>query len=182
MLKNLIKKMQLIQDWFKLNESMKLRQLSNSTIEEAALNSDKVLGEISLIAYSLHKLLSKPHIVKSKNWNKVKLNILNSLNKSINFLKKKNFDQFEKELDRIALNVSSIDSRLSNYIQNIYEKARIKQASRAYGFGLSLSQAQKLTNANKKDLLNYIGITRIHEKVKAKKGINERLKALKEVF
>jgi ElaB/YqjD/DUF883 family membrane-anchored ribosome-binding protein len=167
---------------FEENDLIKLRKLSNKLIEDAALNSDKILAQLSLISYSLQKLLSKPHIIKSGKWKKVKKAIDSSLKKALNELKKRNLKQFRKELNSISKKVFEVDSSLGNYIANIYEKARIKQASRAYAFGLSLMQAISLTNANEKDLMAYIGGTKIHDKERDIKGIKERKKFLEGLF
>jgi hypothetical protein len=71
---------------------------------------------------------------------------------------------------------------MGNYVSNLYEKARIKMASSAYGLGLSLSQAAMLTGADKKQLLNYIGITKMHDEIKETKGIASRIKSLKKAL
>ncbi|MFH1664260.1 MAG: hypothetical protein ABH986_05675 [archaeon] len=182
MISNLIQSTEKIRSAFERNDLVKLRQLSNSLIEEAALKSDKVLAQLSLISYSLQKILSKPHIIEAGKWGKIKSTIIFSLNKASLYLKKKNFDEFRKELDNLSAKVFEVDSSMGNYIANVYEKARVKQASRAYALGLSLRQAVSLTDANEKDLLSYIGGTKIHDREKNIKSLKERKKLLDGIF
>jgi len=182
MISDLVESTNKIRTAFERNDLVKLRQLSNNLIEEAALKSDKVLAQLSLISYSLQKILSKPHIVEAGKWNKIKLTIISCLQKASMHLKKRNFNEFEKELDNISDKVFEVDSSLGNYVANVYEKARIKQASRAYAFGLSLRQSVSLTDANEKDLLSYIGGTKIHDREKEFKGLKERKKLLDGIF
>lgn len=182
MISDLVNATQNILDAFDSNNQVKLRQLSNDLIEEAALKSDSVLAQLSLIAYSLHKMLSKPHIIAAGKWIKIKSTIIFSLNKASEHLKNKNFSEFKKELDNISKKVFQVDSSMGNYTANLYEKAKIKQASRAYAFGLSLMQAVNLTGADEKELLFYIGGTKIHDKEKSIKGIKERKKLLEGIF
>lgn len=167
---------------FQKNNLFKLRQLSNDLIEEAALSSDKLKAQLSLIAYSLQKLISKPHIVEAQKWSKIKSSVDSSLRKALILLKKKDLAGFEKELDNISVKVLEVDSSLGYYVANVYEKAKLKQASRAYAFGLSLRQSASLTETNEKDLLNYIGATKIHDREKNVKGIAERKKLLEGIF
>ncbi len=182
MISDLINATEKIRKAFLKNDSFKLRQLSNDLIEEAALKSDKILAQLSLISYSLQKLLSKPHIIETEKWNKIKTRIDFSLGNATGSLRKKNFNEFKKELNNISKRVFEVDSSMGNFVANLYEKARVKQASRAYALGLSLRQSSSLTDANEKDLLEYVGITKIHDREKTIKGINERKKMLEGIF
>ncbi|MEW6295111.1 MAG: hypothetical protein AB1467_02325 [Candidatus Diapherotrites archaeon] len=182
MLKDLISRMKSIKDSFCKKELVRLRNESNELIELAALHSDKVLAEMSLIAYSLQKILSKPHIIDSVKWENVKSKIIGSLDESIERLKRKDFDSFKKELNELSRKVSAVDKEYGNFIQNVFEKAKVKQASRAYALGLSLSQSADLTGASKKELLSYIGATKIHDAEEKQLGIKERKELLGGLF
>ena len=46
---------------------IELKDISNDAIQLAALKSSHLLSEVSLIAYSLHKLLTKVHMLKAEN-------------------------------------------------------------------------------------------------------------------
>ncbi len=182
MLEELALKMRAIRDAFEQGNIVELRVQSSKAINEASFNSDKLLAEISLIAYSLHKMSVKTHITKHKRWGKVKDAILRSLDSAIEALEQKNAERFEEELAELSAHVIETDKELGNYVANIYETARVKMASSAYALGLSLSQAAALTGADKKQLLNYIGITKMHDEVGEAKGIAARLKQLKKVL
>ncbi len=86
------------------------------------------------------------------------------------------------ELQKAVEDISKIDSEMSNYAIAVFDKAKTKLASTAYSFGLSLEQAAALTGAGRKELLNYIGATRMHDEAGVSLGISERLKKLKEVL
>jgi len=182
MLKDLISRMKSIKEAFSKKELVKLRNESNGLIELAALHSDKVLAEMSLIAYSLHKILSKPHIIDSLKWKSVKAKIIDSLDESIECLKRKDFDSFKTELSELSKKVSAVDKEYGNFIQNVFEKAKVKQASRAYALGMSLSQSADLTGASKRELLSYIGATKIHDAEEKRLGIKERKQFLGGLF
>ncbi len=178
MQRELIAAIEKLERAFKENDLLTLKRTSNESIEKAALKSDRLLAEVSLIAYSLSKLSSKEHIVKNAKWPAAKKTILVSLSRAISSLKESRLQEFERNLRKISENVTRTDEKLGHYVLNIYNKAKLKQASRAYAFGLSLSSAADLTGADKKHLLEYIGATKIHEEERSPMKIRERLKHL----
>src|SRR3989344_5465475 len=161
---------------------VELKDISNDAIQLAALKSSHLLSEVSLIAYSLHKLLTKVHIAESGKWDALRNEIEKDLGNALAMIGKNDFKAFEKALHGVIGGIANVDSELGNYVQGTYDKARIKQASRAYSMGISLSRAAELTGADKKELLQYIGATKMHDEEAIKFGIGERLKNLKDAL
>ena len=161
---------------------VELRNESNELIEEAARLNDKVLAEFSLICYALHKLLTKVHITRSTNWQNVKTRMLDAMDKCGMVVDAEEEGLFEKALLQIVKSIQAVDARAGNYVQDLYDKARVKQASRAYGMGLSLGAAAELTGADPKDLQNYIGTTTMHDETKEKYGIANRVRFIKDAL
>ncbi|MAG22375.1 MAG: hypothetical protein CL943_03690 [Candidatus Diapherotrites archaeon] len=178
----LLKHIKEVRDAFVKSDVVGMRILSNSLIEEAAIENDKRLAEIALIGYSLHKLSTKEHIVSHSRWVKVKRKVISSLEKAIGFIESGNKAGFEKTVRGIDEELRSIDFELGYFVQGLLEKARVKYAANAYSLGLSLSQATELTGADKKSVLEYVGATKIVDKEKAPKGIGARLKKLRKVL
>jgi len=164
---------------FSASDARKMRSLGNRLIGDAAFENSKALAEVALVAYSLHKLATKEHVSGHDKWPLLKRRVLASLKNAVRQLEKGDEQGFEKTMKGIVKDISSMDAKIGNFAQNIFEKARVKYASNAYSFGLSLSQAAELTGANKKHLLEYVGATRILDREKPIMGIGERLKKLK---
>jgi len=159
---------------FENDNEMELRDLSNRAIETAVLSENKALVDLSLVSYSLAKLMSKPHLFKSEQWLKFKEHILEELRKK---------EDFGIILNYIIADVSSFDVNLGNYTRDVVENARIKQASRAYALGVSLRRASELTNVNLSALLDYVGSTKIHDRPFTKsKNVLERYNNAKKVL
>ena len=156
-----------------------LRGIANQAIEEAAISNDKDLAKLALLAYCTHKMASKEHIVRHDRWKEIKHDILFDLKKAEKSLKAGNEEESRKSLGAAIDSVKETDEKMGNYIQNLLEKAKVKYASDAYSFGLALGQAAELTGANKKDLLRYIGVTRIADRETVTMGIAKRLSMLK---
>ena len=143
------------------NNSLMLKDLSNHLIEQAVTTKDKRVVSLSLIAYGLSKLASKPHLVETKRWGQFKAHILKHLQEEIKKLETK--EHLAELLESIIKDVTDFDKDAGHYMFDIIQKARIKQASRVYAIGASLSKAAEVTDANERELLQYIGTTKIHD-------------------
>ncbi|MFH1391464.1 MAG: hypothetical protein ABIH20_04095 [Candidatus Diapherotrites archaeon] len=159
-----------------------LKNIANDAIKEATLNSDTKLAETAVLAYTFYKFYSKEHIIKNDSWPKVREIIVDSLEKSIQAAMNNKDENFNKNIQSVVKEIKVIDDRLSHYARNIYEKAKIKQASTAYALGMSIGQSAILTGADPKQLQMYIGATKIHDEQKNSKSLNERLNSLKELL
>jgi len=172
---------------FDLNEVMllfrdkrvfELRGIGNRLIREAAMESNYGKAELGVIAYALHKIETKQHFVRSPKWGEMKRTIINALESCFISAKKEDYAVFMASLKKVVRGIDHIDSQLGNYAQTIYEKAKVKQASLAYSYGLSIAQAADLTGADKKELQSYIGFTTMHDEEPEVKDIVARVKDL----
>ena len=164
---------------FEKQDIFGLKEIANQAIENASLANDKRLANLALVAYCLHKMCSKQHIVRDGRWPEIKHDILFDLKKVAKSLEAIDLEGFDHWLGGVIGSVKQADEEIGNYVQNLFEKARIKYASAAYSMGLSLGQAAALTGADQKDLLHYIGVTRIADRETVTHGIGKRLRSFK---
>lgn len=159
---------------FRSRDTMALKELSNQAIERAILTESRALVNVSLVSYSLSKLLSKPHLFREEQWKDFEGHILDELSRKV---------APEKVLGDIIKDIADYDRSTGNYLTDLIDKARVKQASRAYALGLSLGRAAELTGADKTNLLDYVGMTRIHERPFTKsRSVEQRFKNIKKLF
>lgn len=164
---------------FKERRVFELRGLSSRLIREAAIDNDFGKAELGVIAYALHKLESKEHFVDSNEWTKVKEEISKNIKSAIFSAKNNNSVDCVNCLKKVITGIRDIDNALGNFATNVYDKAKVKQASLAYSYGLSISQAAALTGADKKDLQGYIGFTTMHDEELEMLSIKNRVDALR---
>ena len=167
---------------FQNGNAMQLKEISNEATREAVIGNDVVFAKIAVITYALSKLVSKQHIVGSNSWGRAKKAILDSIDRLVVLLRKNMRNELVDALDSFEGEVRKVDESLGNYIRNIIEKAEVKVSSSAYAQGLSLSVAAELTGADKTDLQNYIGITKIHDERETKLFMRERMKKIRRIF
>lgn len=182
MLENLQHEMEEIQHAFKNKNAGDLRRIANQTIWKTSIHNDSVEAEIAVIAYALHKLLTKEHIQNNAKWKTIQGIINEKLAESVQSLKHKNIAQFRHQLEQLSKRIQTADKNFGNFVQNLIEKSRVKQASSLYAFGLSLGQATALTNADKKTLFNYIGYTKMHDEQPSHKTISDRIQYLEAIM
>ena len=159
-----------------------LKRIGNDAISDAVLENSKPMAQVSVISYSLYKMLSKRHFVESPRWKKVSDGIVHSLQNALESVLRGQEWRLTASLEDAISKIDEIDLELSNYARGIHEKAKVKQASTAYAMGMSLNQAAELTSADRNDLQRYIGVTRIHDEQPITHGIAERLNSFKEVL
>ncbi len=167
---------------FRQNRVLELRGLSNRLIKEASMENDLAKAELGVIAYALHKMETKQHFINNPKWNKLKSIISSDLESASFFAENNQNKQFVSKIKKVVSKIVSVDSDLGNYAQNIYEKAKVKQASLAYSYGLSVSQSAELTGADKKELQSYIGFTKMIDEETEAKTLSTRVKELHELF
>lgn len=166
---------------FKQNRTLELRGLSNRLIKEASIETDYAKAELGVIAYALHKIESKNHFTQNQNWGKVKSKILTNLESAIYFANNHEQKQFLSKLKNIIQSIRNVDSKIGNFAQNMYDKAKVKQASLAFSYGLSISQAAELIGADKKEVQSYIGFTKMIDEEQEVKTISSRVNELKKL-
>jgi len=161
---------------------MDLRGLSSRLIREASIQNDYAKAELGVITYALHKIETKPHFIKSPQWGKIKQSILMHSQQGAQAASHNNADALMNALKNAIQDIRSIDDQLGNFAQNIYDKAKVKQASLAYSYGLSIAQSAALTGADQKELQSYIGFTTMHDEETEVKSIGERVREIKELL
>ncbi|MBI4044238.1 MAG: hypothetical protein HY392_00850 [Candidatus Diapherotrites archaeon] len=174
--------MEEISESFNREDSFALKEASNRALGMAVAGFDKTYAKIAIAAYVLSKITSKEHILKNPLWSDVKNTILAALEEAAQILRKNKAREFQEKLGEIEEDTREIDKKFGNYLKNTWDKAKIKIASSAYAQGLSLSQASELAQANKADLQNYIGFTKIHDEGKTSSSMKHRMKMLRELL
>jgi len=168
-----------ILEQFRANDLEILHRIDEKTLEEAIIEYRKDIAELAIIAYSFRKLLSKKHIFNSPNWKGFREKTINDLQLAIELSKKENKDEYNKKIKEIENSIEKTDQLLGHFIHDIVFNARTKLASSAYAYGLSLSQASNLLSANKDQVMELIGQTKISDEDIKSKTMFERIDFLK---
>ncbi|MBI2451510.1 hypothetical protein HYV50_00355 [Candidatus Pacearchaeota archaeon] len=141
-----------------LNKDMlKLKELSDHTVHSSCSYQDSGSITISVIFYTLSKLIERQDYKKIKGWNNLveKLNSLIDL--AIKSLKNNNFKKYEKNILKAGKTLTDYSINLKPYIEDVIKKASINKGSKIYEHGISLEQTAKLFGITQWELSDYIG-------------------------
>lgn len=168
-----------ILEQFRANDLDRLHRIDEKALEESIISYRKDIAELTIIAYSFRKLLSKKHIFNSPNWKGFREKTISNLEEAIKLSKEENKDNYNLKIKEIQNSIEKTDQLLGHFIHDIVFNARTKLASSAYAYGLSLSQASNLLSANKDLVMELVGQTKIPDEDIKTKTMTERVNFLK---
>lgn len=151
---------------FLKRKSFELRRLSIDLLEEAVAQHDKPTAKLALISYVLSKLSSKVHMRGHKDYASFERGVTKLMEM--------------KNLDKLLGYLEKTDRRYGHSKTDLVDKARAKFASKAYGFGISLSSAAMLFDTGKGKILKFAGYE--SEAPKDGKKLRERWKAIRRIM
>ena len=101
-----------MQRLFIARRHQQLKSLGNDLINEAAIKGDKTLAKLSVVSYSLYKMLSKEHFVTSSQWPRIVKTIGRLLERCASSLKANDIITFNRHLDGVVKEIEYFDKAL----------------------------------------------------------------------
>jgi len=177
----ILSKLKIINKAFEEDDSMLLRSESNELIKTAVQEHDKELAKTALIAYCLHKILSKSHFAAHEDWPKHKKNLLMTI-KEIRLKSEKDSSYLVKGIDELGKEIQEFDTKFGSYLENLIEKSKIKYAAEAFYLGMSLNKAAEFMDTNFKSLQIYLSKTKQFEETFKEASISKRIEKLEKAL
>ena len=134
----------------------KLKKLSNKGIENVALYKDLDLISITVMIYSLHKIITD---VSANDYQY----LLRDIEKAKNSLANKNFTLYNKSIRLIYKIIHKCDAKVKDHLSNVLHAARVKKSAVLLSKGLSIGQAAGLMGLSNWDLQKYAGKSTAYE-------------------
>lgn len=152
-----------------------LRELSNHTIHNASIFQDGDSVGIAILIYSLSKVIERR---EGKMNYKVLLKLIDEAKRD---LESNRIDGYRKVIKKFFKFISTIDSKLKLYIEEVINQAEIKKGSKLYAHGISLGRAAEVLGISQWELMFYIGKTKLTD-VRGGVGVKERLNYARGLF
>ena len=150
-----------IQPLLKKEDIAKIKSLSNHTIHNASLFQDTDSVSISVIIFSLSKILNRPRLENNPAITKFKETITAEFFVAKSSLEKNNEKEYKDTIKRIFQHISRFEKKFGMYITQVLEHAKIKRGGRIYEHGFSVGKAAQLLGIYKWELMSYLGETKI---------------------
>ncbi len=129
-----------------------LKTLSNHAIEDVAVSKDLDVISITVLIYSLYK------IVETLN-DKEYQNLLQQLQNAKKSLEQNNYGKYNASIRTIFQLIKKSSTQTQEHLQDVMQAARIKKGTVLLQHGLSMGQAAGLMGLSNWDLQQYAGKT-----------------------
>ena len=96
-------------------------------------------------------------------------------------LEQNRIDSYRKVIKKLFKFISTIDTKLKLYIEEVINQAEIKKGSKLYAHGISLGRAAEILGISQWELMFYIGKTKLTD-VKGGVKVKERLNYARSLF
>ncbi len=140
-----------------------IKNLSDQTVNTASLTQDPDNIAVAVVVYSLSKILERPKYRELPGWKNFHKVAIDSLNQSVEDIKKNNLEKFRKDFEKIRIAIGKLSGKLKEYIQELFRKAQINKASKIYEHGISMEQTANLLGITMFELADYAGQTDVGE-------------------
>ncbi len=166
----------------KLEDSAKLKNLSDQTVHDASIYQHTDYIIIAVLIYSLSKLVERKQHSGIKQWDNLAKKVNASLSLAIIALQQDRQDKFLSYLESAKKSLENI-SNLKPIIEEVIRKASVNKASKIYEHGISLGNTAKLLGITQWELSEYIGQKENpHAKYSSTINIKSRAKMAMEFF
>ena len=152
-----------------------LRELSNHTIHNASIFQDEDSVSAAILIYSLSKVIERRE--GKMNYR----DLLKLINGASGSLKQNRVDEYRRGIKKLFHFISTIDTKLNLYIEQVINQAEIKKGSKLYAHGISLGRAAEILGISQWELMFYIGKTNIPD-VKGGVRLKDRLSYARSLF
>jgi len=159
-----------------------MRKINDRCVEETAIKFGQHTYLFALISYVLSKIISKPRYFSQKESKETLAKILALLKQCEGYAKTADYSDLHKAQNKVLVAIEKLDDEDRRFVKGILMKGKLKIASVLYAQGISLGNAAEITGTEKRELLLYAGQTMMFDRLKEKKGIEERMKDLREIF
>jgi hypothetical protein len=133
-------------------DTEELKDLSNHAIEDVALYKDLDIISITVLVYSLYKIIQQVNPVDYQR-------IVQELKVSKQALEKSNLKGYNQSIRRLYHLINKSSTKTKEHLQDVMQAARIKKGTALLEKGLSIGQAAGLMGLSNWDLQQYAAKT-----------------------
>jgi hypothetical protein len=158
-----------------LGDGEELKQLSDHSIEDVAIHKDLDLISVTVLIYSIYKVLS---CMKEED----KKDLIVELENAKNNLNQRNLGRYNRNMKSLFTIVRGCNAKVKVHLQDVMQAARIKKGAVLLRKGLSIGQAAGLMGLSNWDLQEYASKTVAAEPFNVSAPAKKRLQFALKLF
>lgn len=155
-------------------DALKVKELSNHVIHNATLFQDEDSISVTVLVYALSKLMESGTIREYGEFRK-------PIETAYKFLNRNDVERFRRRLRKIFVLISSKDSKLRLYVEDVLNHAQIRRGCKICEHGVSCAKSAELLNISQWELMQYLGKTRLADELKSS-DVRSRLRFTRKLF
>ncbi|MFA6461934.1 MAG: hypothetical protein WCV90_06730 [Candidatus Woesearchaeota archaeon] len=152
-----------------------LKNLSEQAIEDVAVQKDLDLVSLTVLIYSIYKILPE---IKEENYK----DIVVELNHALQNLQQSQYGRYNQSIKSLYTVISRENAKVKVHLQDVMQAARIKKSASLLRKGLSIGQAAGLMGLSNWDLQQYVGGTTMLDLHKEILPVNKRMDWALQIF
>jgi len=173
--KDILSILRRVMDALQRKDLASLAEISNHINHNSSIFQDEDSIQIAVLVYALSKVL------RSKKGKKVQ-RFYGLFRKARESLYKDEIERYRAVIKRIIYHIKEIDSKMQEFVLQVYGQAGIKKGSKLYYNGITIPRVAELLGLSQWELLNYIGKTNIPDTFDKDRKIRERIKYARSLF
>ena len=158
-----------------VGDSEELKQLSNHSIEDVAVHKDLDLISVTVLIYSMYKVLNSMNDEDKKD-------LVTELENARKNLQQRNLGRYNRNIKLLFDLVRKSNAAVKVHLQDVMNAARIKKGAVLLRKGLSIGQAAGLMGLSNCDLQEYASKRVIAEPFKVSAPAKKRLQFALKLF
>ena len=158
-----------------VGDSEELKQLSNHSIEDVAVHKDLDLISVTVLIYSMYKVLNSMNDEDKKD-------LVTELENARKNLQQRNLGRYNRNIKLLFDLVRKSNAAVKVHLQDVMNAARIKKGAVLLRKGLSIGQAAGLMGLSNWDLQEYASKRVIAEPFKVSAPAKKRLQFALKLF
>ena len=159
-----------------VKDVVEIRELSNHIIHNASIFQDEDSISIAVLIYALSKIIERKQGELDYGV------VLKLLEDTDSCLIEGNTSKYRETIQKLFKFVSTIDTKLEMYIEEVFKQAEIKKGSKLYEHGISSARAAEIMNISQWELMSYIGKTTLADIPKEAVDLKSRLELARSLF
>lgn len=159
----------------KQKDTYLLSKTSNEINHSSSIFQDEDSLTIAVVVYAISKIIDR-------NNSKMDPQFEIMFRKAKQHMQTNNFDKYRDVMRGIVSKINDVDSRMKQFVLDVYNQAEIKKGSKIFSNGISLARVAELMNLSQWELMNYVGKTNIPEMFQKDRHLKERLGHARSLF
>lgn len=155
---------------------LEVKKLSDNIIHQATLEQDQDAVSTAVVVYALSKMME--HTGNMVDYREFRPHV----EQALGAIRRNKITEFRESIKQIYAVVAKKEAKMSRYVGEVLDHARMKKGCKFCEHGLSSAQSARLLNISQWELMQYLGKTRFPDQNGKLNDVRSRLRFARGLF